>query len=124
MLEKFDETDPSVQRIVETEVRQALAKHGVALGSRLEIDLRQRIKVVSGYHGELLVRAIDNDNELLSPDAYLTQKREGVGDLVPQRPTAPYRISKRDSNLINASAAEIASGIAVVVDDRELFPSS
>ena len=116
MRNNFDETDPSVRRLTEPQIQKALAKQGVASGSALDADLRRRIKIVSGYRGELLVRAVDDRRALLKPEVYLTQKRDGVVDPVPQRSTGPFRILKNDWELINASVEEIAAGRAVVVD--------
>src|SRR5437667_4022440 len=116
MRDKFDETDPSVRRLTEPQIQKALVKQGVASGSALEADLRRRIKILSGYRGELLVRALDDGRALLKPEVYLAQKRAGAVDPVPQRSTGPFRILRNDWGLINASVEEIAAGRAVVVD--------
>jgi hypothetical protein len=109
---KFEEME-SVRRLVEGEIQKALANRDVLPGSQLERDLRERIRV-SCSRSELLVRAVDDSRTLVTPDAFLSQRLGGTVDSAPKRTTGPYRIPKKDSELINASVAEIAAGSVVV----------
>ena len=108
MLRKPDQALPSIQKAIETKIQQALENHAVTRGSSLEADLRGRIQVLSGYGGDLLIRAVDDSRALVTPDAYLKQRLDGTVDSLPKRTTGPFRVSKYDSELIHATVAEIA----------------
>jgi hypothetical protein len=117
MLKTYDESLPSIRRDVEAQLRRALERHGIAPGSLLEDDLRGRIKVLTGYRGDVVIRAVDDTRMLVPVDSYVQQHLGGAVDSLPKRSTGPYRISKRDSELINATVSEIAAG-EMIVDGR------
>jgi hypothetical protein len=114
MLKTYDESLPSIRRDVEAEIQRAFERQGIAPGSSLESDLRGRIKILTGYRGDVVIRAVDSARRLLPVDSYVQQHLAGAMDSLPQRSTGPYRILKKDSELINATVSEIAAGEMIV----------
>jgi len=112
MWEKLGKTDPNTRRLGAAELQKALSEHDVPEDSLVARDLYARAEVLRGYRGEWLVRAVDDDRSVLTPDAYLT-RQQTEGHCAPVR-SGPYRISKSDSELINASVTQIAAGEMVI----------
>ena len=69
-------------------------KYREAMETRKEhavVDLPGRIQVLSGYGGDLLIRAVDDSRSLVTPDAYLKQGPDGTVDSRPKR-TSELRV--------------------------------
>jgi hypothetical protein len=114
-------TGPSVRRIIERGVADALTRNGVYAASALSDDVRSRATIVWPPRSEPSIRAIDDANRTLTFDAYINEKKSDpafASSFIPS-PAKP-RISVTDQQaLFCADLGMVARGEIEIVDDQE-----
>jgi hypothetical protein len=122
MEEETWKTGPSVRRVIERRVAEALTRNGVFAASALADDIRARATIVWPPRSEPAVRATDDKNRTLTLDAYIEEKKSDpacASSFIPS--TAKPRISMTDQQtLFGADLEMIARGDVEIVDDRPL----
>jgi hypothetical protein len=112
---------PSVRRVIERRVAEALTRNGVFSTSALADDVRARATIVWPPRSEPAVRVTDDTSRALTLDAYIEERKSGpayASSFIPD-PSKP-RISMTDEQALFAADLEmIARGEIDIVDDRE-----
>ena len=115
------ETGPSVRRIVERAVTEALTRNGVHATSALANEVRARATMVWPPRCEPAVRVPDDTNRDVTLDAYIQGKRSDpayASSFIAD--TAAPRISVTDQQgLFAADLGMVARGEIEIADDRE-----
>jgi hypothetical protein len=114
-------TGPSVRRVIERRVAEALTRNGVFATSALADDVRARATIVWPPRSEPAVRATDDTSSDVTLDAYIDEKKSDpayASSFIPD-PAKP-RISMTDQQaLFSADLDMVARGEIEIVDDRE-----
>jgi hypothetical protein len=121
MGEEILKTGPSVTRIIERGVAEAITRNGVLTTSALSDDIRARATIVWPHLREPVIRVMDDTNRTLTLDHYIDEKRSDAkyaDSFLPS--TAKPRIRVTDQRaLLDADIGMVARGEIEIVDDRE-----
>jgi hypothetical protein len=123
MDEEIWKTGPSVGRVTERRVAEALTRNGVYATSALADEVRSRATIVWSPRSEPAVRVTDDRNMTVTLDAYIDEKKSDAAYASSFIPGSEKRISMTDEQaLFGADLGKVARGEIEVVDDRQRPP--
>src|ERR1035437_4537771 len=121
MDEEIWKTGPSVGRVIERRVAEALTRNGVYATSALADEVRSRATIVWSPRCEPAVRVTDDRNLAVTPDAYIDEKKSNAAYASSFIPGSEKRISMNDEQaLFGPDLGKVARGEIEVVDDASV----
>ena len=100
MDEEIWKTGPSVGRVTERRVAEALTRNGVYATSALADEVRSRATIVWSPRSEPAVRVTDDRNMTVTLDAYIDEKKSDAAYASSFIPGSEKRISMTDEQAL------------------------